>query len=184
MQQSPNQARLYYLRAREAEAQLDFAAAEKDWVEYVRVSTDKAAAWLEKADYHHRRLENDAEIAALLEAGKLSPTAEPFLRAQKLVQEQLLPSANQVYLAWQQRFPQDVIAYESHRQQLLKQKDWSGYEALLARYAAAFPAQVTSLVRMRADLESARTSRAAALAFYAKSLQPDWPRRTVSRLLR
>lgn len=71
IQQAPAEAQLYYLRAREAEAQLDFAAAEGDWAKYVELSGDKAQAWRDKAAFHRRRVEPEKELGSLLESAKL-----------------------------------------------------------------------------------------------------------------
>ena len=57
IQQAPADAQLYYLRAREAEAQLDFAAAEADWAKFTQIAPNRAQAWFDKADFHHRRAE-------------------------------------------------------------------------------------------------------------------------------
>ena len=63
--QSPSRADLYALRALESERQLDFAAAESDWIRHTELATSKLDAWTAKADYHHRRLEPQKELESL-----------------------------------------------------------------------------------------------------------------------
>jgi hypothetical protein len=65
IQQSPNAAELYSLRALEDEHQLDFVAAEKDWKRYTENAANKPAAKLELADFYHRRLQPRDEITIL-----------------------------------------------------------------------------------------------------------------------
>jgi hypothetical protein len=67
---APNDGELYSLRALEAEQQLDFKAAEDDWLKDVDVATDKGAARLALADYYHRRLQPQA--SAGFEAASLA----------------------------------------------------------------------------------------------------------------
>ena len=62
---APGDARLYMLRALEAENQLDFEAAEKDWWKYEKVAGDKLSAQLDLADFYKRRLQPVAEISVL-----------------------------------------------------------------------------------------------------------------------
>ena len=50
---------------REDEQQLDFAGAENDWKKHVELATNKTAAGLSLADFYHRRLRPQDEIAAL-----------------------------------------------------------------------------------------------------------------------
>jgi hypothetical protein len=80
IQQAPADAQLYYLRAREAEAQLDFPAAEADWAKFTQIAPNRAQAWIDKADFHHRRAEPEKELAALLEAAKLPAAGAEIYR--------------------------------------------------------------------------------------------------------
>ena len=80
IQQTPADAQLYFLRAREAEAQLDFTAAEADWTKYAQIAPSRAQAWREKAAFHQRRAEPEKELAALLEAAKLPATGADIYR--------------------------------------------------------------------------------------------------------
>lgn len=152
IQAEANEARLYYLRAREAELQLDFAAAEADLVKYVQLAPNKGPAWTEKANYHHRRLEPAKEIAALLEA-KL------FSRALVEVKEQLLDPLP-IYQAWEAAEPNSDKLYAEYLPYLLSRKNYAEYEAVLGR--RKFPDQL----ERRAALEQARSGAAAAAAVY------------------
>jgi len=59
---------LYRLRAQEAEVALDFAAAEADWKNYAANATDRYSAQIELADFYHRQIRPQDEIAALTAA--------------------------------------------------------------------------------------------------------------------
>ncbi len=190
IQQSPADAQLFYLRAREAEAQLDFAAAEADWTKYVQLAPDRASAWREKADFHQRRLEPEKELAALLELAKL-PAAGPdalrpatsqqawtaLERAQAVVTSHLLPDerALAVFRAREARYPTLQQSYARFVQWLLARQRWADAEALIARAAQAFPGDEAWPLTMRAAIERGRSGAAAAVAFYDRSYQPAWP---------
>jgi len=152
IQAQATEARLYYLRAREAELQLDFAAAEADLAKYIELVPNKQPAWAEKANYHHRRLEPAKEIAALLQA-KL------FARALREAREQLLDPLP-VYQAWEAAEPDNAKLYDEYLPYLLSQKKYAEYEAVLGRRTVANP------LERRAALELARSGAAAALAVY------------------
>ncbi|MFN7648620.1 MAG: hypothetical protein ACK5UT_14015 [Acidobacteriota bacterium] len=147
-----NDARLYYLRAREAELQLDFAAAEADLARYVELAPNKQPAWVEKANYHHRRLEPAKEIAALL-------NARLFARAAAEAREQLLDPLS-AYQAWEAAEPESAQLYDEYLPYLLSQKRYADYEAVLGRRGAA------NTLERRAALELARGGTAAALGLY------------------
>ncbi len=70
---TPAEADLYALRAREAERQLEFEAAETDWKKFTELSQDPAEGQLALADFYQRRLRPQDEVAALLAVGR-SPT--------------------------------------------------------------------------------------------------------------
>ncbi len=73
---TPAESELYALRARADEQSLDFTASESDWKLYVAHAQDTPAAELELADFYHRRLRSQDEIAALLLVGEApSPAA-------------------------------------------------------------------------------------------------------------
>ncbi len=79
IQQQPTNADLYSLAALEDERRLDFASAEKDWKLYSGKAANKAAAQLDLADFYHRRLRPQEEIAVLRDLGNSpSTSAEKF----------------------------------------------------------------------------------------------------------
>ena len=75
----PANPELYALRARTDEQTLDFTVAEADWRSYVAHAKDLPAAQLELADFYHRRLQPQQEIATLSSlAAAPSPDSERF----------------------------------------------------------------------------------------------------------
>ncbi|HEU0124005.1 MAG TPA: hypothetical protein VFQ91_25965, partial [Bryobacteraceae bacterium] len=189
LQQAPADAQLYYLRAREAEAQLDFAGADADWTKYAQLSPARAQAWGEKAAYHQRRAEPEKELAALLEAAKLPATGQETYRpvrsqqawqalerAARLVADQLLSDdrASDVFRARETRYPAEAESYTRFAAWLTAKKRWPDLEALIPRYEKAFPGDAPGALQMRAAMERGRSGPAGALALYERSLRPDW----------
>jgi tetratricopeptide (TPR) repeat protein len=151
---SPNDARLYALRARESELILDFAAAEADW--------KRSGNALELADFYHRRLRPADEIEVLRAAGE-------FERAIAVA-----PSVD-LYRAWIARAPKEPAVYRHFLDYLTAQGDWPAAERLLDEYATAFPADDIFPVRARAAIERRRGSLERAIAIYEKAFRPLWP---------
>ncbi|MBM3754707.1 MAG: hypothetical protein FJW38_12085 [Acidobacteria bacterium] len=190
IQQSPAEVQLYYLRAREAEAQLDFGAAENDWAKYVELSGDKAQAWREKAAFHRRRVEPEKELAALLESAKLPggawdryrPASKHFAwavfeDALKVANEHLLEDARYVSIwsEWEKRYPSEFAVYDREAGWLAGRKRWSDVEALIGRYAKAFPSDEAWPLRQRAVIENGRGNAREAVAIYERNFRPGWP---------
>lgn len=190
IQQNPAEAELYYLRAREAEAQLDFAAAEADWAKYAQIAPSRAQAWREKAAFHQRRAEPEKEIAALLEAAQLPATGpeiyrplrsqqswQALERAEKLVPEHLLSDerALDILRAREARFPNEFDSYSRFADWYLARQRWADAEAVLGRYQRAFPNDTHWPLQVRAAIERGRSGPAAAIAVYDKAYRPDWP---------
>ena len=81
---TPAEADLYALRAREAERQLEFEAAETDWKIFTELSEDPAEGQLALADFYQRRLRPQDEVAALLAVGRSpAPAKERFFPARQ-----------------------------------------------------------------------------------------------------
>jgi cellulose synthase operon protein C len=190
IQQTPADAQLYYLRAREAEAQLDFSAAEADWSKYAALAPDRASGWREKAGFHQRRAEPEKELAVLLELAKipaagpdaLRPTAaqQSWLaleRAESVVTDHLLPDdrALAVHRAREARYPKEQQTYTRFAQWLLARQRWAEVEALIGRAALAFPGDEAWPLMMRAAVERGHAGPPAAAALYDRSYQPSWP---------
>jgi len=187
IRQAPADARLYYLRAREAEAQVDFAAAEADWARFVETSTDKAAAWREKADFHARRVEPQKRIAALLEAAKPAASGlEQYREARKQASwralEQALATARDhrlpatpIWTAWEARYPNEPATYRMIADDHMAAKRWDSAESAIGRFARAFPGDESGELALRAGLERRRGNAGAALALYERAYKPDWP---------
>ena len=189
IQQAPADAQLYYLRAREAEAQLDFAAAEADWTKFTQIAPNRAQAWIDKADFHLRRAEPEKELAALLEAAKLPATGAEIYRpvtaqqawaalerAASLIPDHLLSDdrALDVLRAREARFPNEPPTYTRFALFLTTQKRWNDLEALLARYQAKFPNDESWPLQTRATIERGRNGAAGAIALYDRAYRPDW----------
>ena len=168
---------------------MDFSAAESDWKAYVEKSADKVAAQQALADFYHRRLRPQDEIAALLlvagappdGAERLTPASEQrswraFERIFAIIQAQGLPKDVSIakYRAWIARYPQEPRLYSRFLQYLVKQKEYNGADELIADYQKQFPSDDIFPVRAKALVEYRQGSIQRGLAVYEKSFQPLW----------
>ena len=189
IRQKPDSGELYSLRALEDEQQLDFAAAEADWKLCAAKATNKSAAKLELADFYHRRLRSQDEIATLRSAAdapadaseKFVAVAEQrswsaFERIFGIIRAQGLPSdvsfAN--YKAWLARYPKEEQLYSRFLGYLVDQKDFSGANQLIAEYQKQFPGDAIFAVKAKALVEYRQGSLQQGLAVYKKTFQPLW----------
>jgi tetratricopeptide (TPR) repeat protein len=187
---TPVNARLYALRARQAERQLDFVAAESDWKKNAELSADRALGQLALADFNHRRLRPREEVLALVAAAQASsPTREHLLpaneqqawrafeRALKVIEAHALPAAvsGRVYQTWLARYPRRPEVHERYFDFLLAQEDYPAAEAFLASYRQTFPEDSIFPVKARASLERRRGSVEEALSVYDRAFEPLWP---------
>jgi thioredoxin-like negative regulator of GroEL len=202
---SPSDAELYRMRARADEAQLDFAAEELDWQKYTQLSSDKAGAELELADFYHRHLRPLDEVKALnavtqappSPADRLRPSSQQrawqaFERIFEVIRLQALPGtlALEQYNAWLARYPKEPAAYsrffhflvtgnheieQSSASRLSTPRLSSEAERLIRRYENAFPRDTVFPIQARATLAFRRGSTDEALALYDRSFQPLWP---------
>ncbi|MGH8702719.1 MAG: hypothetical protein ACREVR_16325, partial [Burkholderiales bacterium] len=184
----PTDADWLALRAREAEQQLDFAAAEADWKQHARSAG--VAGRLALADYYHRRNQPREEIAALaMVAAAPSPRAERLVPAAQqrswralerifaLIDAHALPAEVSVkhYQAWMTRYPKETGVYQRFFSFLLARKGFPAAEKQIAAYQQVFPDDRIFPVRARASLAHARGAEAEALALYEQSYDPLWP---------
>jgi tetratricopeptide (TPR) repeat protein len=193
---APGDAELYSLRALEAEAQMDYAAAEADWKKFEELAADKTAARLALADFYHRRLEPQQELEALsLAARESTPAAERFLPPQEqrpwrtyerilaLVDAQAMPpeAALPHWRSWIAQYPREVSLYERFFRFALDRKRYDlALEAIEAR-ERAFPEDGNAALAARAELERARGSNNAARQLYEKAWNADWEDAIVGR---
>ena len=188
--QSPHNAELYAIRAREEERALDFIAAEADWRHAADSSQEKLASLLQLGDYYHRRVEPAKEVSALLRlaavpqqpAQRFQPDSQQtqwsaFARSINVANEWLLPSATreQVYEAWIGRYPKDTEPYQAYLNWLIQQKNRPAADALAARIKTAFPDDTQLAVSTEAHLASIQNGAAAALAVYSRNFSSFWP---------
>ncbi len=186
----PKDADWLALRAREAEQQLDFAAAEADWKQHARSSSSSAAGHLALADYYHRRNQPAEEIAALaVVAAAPSPRSERVVppnqqrswrameRIFALIDAHPLPAEVSLkhYRAWMARYPKQAGVYRRFFDFLLARKDFAAAEQQISAYQQAFPGDRVFPVRARASLAHARGAEAEALALYEQAYEPLWP---------
>ncbi len=187
---TPADAELHALRARESEAQLDFAAAEQDWRRFAELAPDKAAGQLALADFYNRRLRPAEEIRALdAAAAQAAPPSESFQpaalqrswrtfeRAVALVDAQALPVDTGIaqYRAWIARYPREQEAYRRFLDYALAHKRFDAAEEVIGAYQKAFPADAVFPVSARARIEESRGSVEQALAVYDRAFEPLWP---------
>lgn len=187
---APAEAGLYSLRALEAEQQLDFAAAEADWVRYAQLAPDKFEGSIALADFYTRRLETAKELTALQAAAVLpNPASERFVpaleqrswktfqRIAALIDDHLLgfDLARAESQAWIARYPNQPAAYSRSIDYAVAHKQFADAEHVASQYAAAFPNDAVFPVRAQAQIEAARGSTQTALSLYDRTFQPLWP---------
>ena len=189
IQQQPASADLYSLRALEDERELDFTAAERDWKSYAEKAPNKAAAEQDLADFYHRRLRPQEEIATLRIIGdsaalvgeKLTPPNQQtswsaFERILTVIQAQGLSKESTIttYRAWIVRYPKEEQLYVRFLEYLVGQKEFDAANQLIAAYQKQFPKDEIFPVKARALVEYKQSSTQQGLAVYEKSFQPLW----------
>ena len=194
IQATPTEADLYALRAREAERQLEFEAAETDWNKFAELSDDPAEGQLALADFYQRRLRPHDEVAALLAVGRsATPAKERFFPAQQqrswraferglaVIEAQALPGETTVrqFGAWLQHYPKQQVLYSRFLDVLVEQNRVSDAEELINRYAGTFPSEPLFAVQARAKLAQLGSGEDA-LAIYDEAFQPLWPQGMIS----
>lgn len=187
---APADADLYALRAHADEQALDFTAAEADWKTYTSHAKDVVAAKLELADYYHRRLQTQQEIATLTAvAAAPSPAIERFTpmeqqrswkaydRILKLADDQALPPEVTLttYGAWIVRYPAEPSLRAAQVEALIHQQRFDQATTAIDAYKAAFPHDAIFPVKAAALVAYRSGSPAKALALYDASFQPLWP---------
>jgi len=183
---APRDAMLYRLRAREAEAALDFAAAEADWRSYARNASDRYGAQIELADFYHRLARQRDELATLSEAASapddpLQPASRQrgwraFERMAALAEEEALPeaAAGPVFRGWEARYSKEPVAWSKNIGHLTASRQFAAAETEIAAYGRAFHDELEP-VRMRASLSAMRGDASGAIAIYDAAFQPLWP---------
>ncbi len=179
IQAAPAEADLYSLRALEAEAQLDFNAAEADWTKFVELAADKAAANVALADYYHRRLQPRSELAALNAAA----TPAAYERSIQLIEAQALDAAliADQYKAWLRKEPRNRQLYTRALTALNARKNFNAAQDVVNTYRATFPEDREYAARALADIEYAKGNSARAAQIWDESFDPLWPGETLSR---
>ncbi len=190
IQQTPRNADLYSLRAREEERSQDYTAAEADWRQAAADSQDKLPALTELADFYHRRVDTDKELNTLLQLAAIPlladqrfepATQQPqwiaFTRAINVANQALLPPARheQIYDAWIHRYPKEIAPYQSYLDWAIQQRNRRVAAFLAVRLKAAFPHDVQLSVSTDAKLARIESGTDAALAVYSKNFSPLWP---------
>ena len=190
VQKSPADPELYALRARTNEQSLDFTAAERDWKSYVAHAKDTPAAQLDLADYYHRRLQPQQEIATLnLVAAAPATPAEKFTPAQKqrswqafarilqIASDQALPPevVAATYKSWIARYPLEPSVYAAAINSLIQQQHFDDATVVIDAYKKSFPNDAVFPVKAAALIEYRRGSSDKALAIYEAGFQPLWP---------
>ena len=190
LQQQQKAAALYSLRALEEEQKLDFTAAEGDWKRWADEADDRVGAHLDLADFYERRLNPQAEVAALEYAGSAPPEVrerwasaaaqrswKAWGRALKIVDEYALPHSEsaRIYVEWIKRYPQESTVYARQFAFLLAEKDFPGATAAIERYRSAFPQDRVFPVKAEADLAVRRGEPKDGLAVYDARFEPLWP---------
>jgi tetratricopeptide (TPR) repeat protein len=193
VQGKPTDAQLYALRAHVEEQALDFVAAEKDWVQFAAHAQDKAAAFLQLADFYKRRVQGPQEIAAL-DQSAAQPTStqqtflaadqqsswQSFVRALTVVQEDALgdDAAVGIYRAWIARYPAEPAVRANFINALLTMKRYADTQTAIADYQKAFPQDTVFPIRATALLalqQGNANAMGQAQAMLEKAYQPLWP---------
>lgn len=192
-------AELWAMRAREAEAALDFASAEKDWVQFAARASSKVEGLAALAEYYERRNQLALAVDRLLEAGAVPVEAAERLkssekqrawtllhRAQQLSHDGLLGDAadRRVLEALVQRFPGDASGHRAWFSFLVEHGDAAGARGALERYRRQFPEDAVYPVQAEATVESQAGRFDAAVAVYERAYRPTWPAELVDSWLR
>lgn len=187
--QHPGNAELYSLRALEDEQQLDFSAAEADWKLYADDASNKIAAQWDLADFYHRRLRPQDELATLSKIGdspgapgeKLTPGDQQqawraFERILAVIQAQALgkDATLATYRAWIARYPQQAQLYSQFLDYLVTEKEFDAANQLISSYHQQFPGDAVFPVKASALVQYRRDSIEQGLAVYERSFQPLW----------
>jgi len=187
---NPADPELYALRAQTDEQALEFTAAEADWKAYAARAKDTSAAQLDLADFYHRRLQPQQEIATLTAvAAAPSPATERFTPVEKqrswqaydrilmLANDQALPPEVTLttYSAWIHRYPAEPSVRAALINTLIHQQRFDQAIAAIADYKSAFPQDAIFPVKASALVEYRRGSPQKALALYDANFQPLWP---------
>ncbi len=190
LQNNPSDARLYALRAHEAERQLDFGAAEADWKRFAESSENQVEGWRGLADFYHRRLRPAAEVDALSvlarlplrEEERLQPPQrqiawKTFEETLQLVEVHRLPRdlASRQYGAWIVCYPNQPEIYSHFFEHLLRGNEFGEAEQLIGRYGQQFPGDSVFPVKARAALIRKSQSMDDMFAFYKEAFEPHWP---------
>jgi cellulose synthase operon protein C len=191
IRKQPSNGELYSLRALEDEQQLDFASAEADWKSYVEKSADKITALLALADFYHRRLRPQDEIAQLALIAKAPaqpqrserfvPAVEQeswlaFERIFAVIHTQALPRdvSLATYRAWLARYSQEAQLYSRFLNYLIGEKEYAAANQLIADYQKQFPDDDIFEIKARALVEYRQGSIQQGLAVYEKGFKPLW----------
>lgn len=187
---------LYRLRAQEAELQLDFASAEKDWRTYAGLVADRGEGYLELADYFHRRVNARGEIAALETVGRAPSDAylpvteqrswQAFARMLPVIKDAGLPpqATTSAFREWITRYPGEQVPQRDYIDFLIDQRSFTAAEIQIAAYRKAFPADDVYPVEAEAGLASRRDSDEAALKVYDREFRPLWPKELLQAYFR
>ena len=190
IQKTPADPELYALRARTSEQSLDFNAAEHDWKSYVANAKDTPSAQLELADYYHRRLQPQQEIATLniVAALPLTPSEkftppqkqrswQAFRRILQIASDQALPPevVAATYKSWIARYPLEPSVYAAAINSLIQQQRFDEAASIIDTYKKSFPNDAVFPIKAAALIEYRRGSSGKALAIYEAGFQPFWP---------
>jgi tetratricopeptide (TPR) repeat protein len=184
---TPKDAKLYRLRAGEAELALDFTAAETDWKKFASLSNNGPAGSLALADFYHRRLRPQDEIQAL-EAVAKAPASNAekdipagqqaswraLVRILEVADAQGLPASftTAQLEAWIARYPRERAAHQRYFRYLLAGRQYAAAARRIEAYRTGFPGDETETLELQADLELARGNSAQAIAVYDRAFRP------------
>ncbi len=183
---------LHALRAREAERELDFEAAEQDWQTFAERSQDPA----ELAEFYCRRgrAQDEANVRlaqSFLPAGPadaLLPDHEQtawkaFERIVELIDRHGLDRdfERQVYSRWTQRYPSSKLVYERHLDLLVSASLTAEAQALVDDFSQRFPDDRTFAVSAGARIAGLAGGDDAELAAYEGAYDPLWPEQLIQR---
>lgn len=197
--QSQKTAALYPLRALEEEQALDFSSAERDWKTWTDQAEDRAAAHSDLADFYERRLQAQAELAALqfaaesatdpherLTSVEAQRSWKAFERELEVAKDYALPRSEsaRIYADWIKRYPQEPSLYARQFAFFIDGKDFSAASDLIGRYRTAFPTDTVFPVKAEADLAVRRGQTKDGLVLYDSHFEPLWPAELVKSYFR
>ena len=181
-------AHFYRLLAEQDERLLDFTNAEKNLLQFVQGSTDKAESYGVLAGFYEKHLRFGDAVNTLLKQVDVSPNEPSQIAIQDRQRYKILHSA--IYLIESRKlekpdsleqfnkllqlYPEDSLVYQELLKALITRKQHAESVKLLERYRQKFPRNQEYALNIEVQLLEVQGNIDAALQVYSQSYQPRW----------